>query len=378
MPTQVTAIDKASESIEAAIQGCGIANIADLSHVKQAVRLAQGLRALRAALSDDFVREVLLPLQGTKLGFLTDKDRNEDGSPGPGYPIAVVRDCSTVALIHGFNIVGNEFNIIANGFYGTQAGFDRKVREFPGLSHFVEQRGVPVMHQEKGALVPYVVSWRLHGKPMSIEFVLTKDGDATLDTRIPVTVNRRMGVDAILGKARRKMLFSVYQRLTGWTLGIGEGEVGDAEAFVTTGESVAGSPSGSVVPAGAPEGRRVKIGGAATKPAAARAPAPEASPAASSPAGAVVPPDAPPKASTDEPAAALPPVDVQALHAALGEVDNDWKDPSLLATVEAWNEPQRRAAFDWAMLLIMNTGSMEQQLARPAHTKLSREPGEEG
>jgi hypothetical protein len=363
MPSPVTAIDKASDSIEAAIQGCGIATIADLSHVKQAVRLAHGLRALRAALSDDFVREVLLPLQGTKLGFLTDKDRNEDGSPGPGYPIAVVRDCSTVALIHGFNIVGNEFNIIAGGFYGTQAGFDRKVREFPGLSHFIEQPGVPVMHQEKGALVPYVVSWRLAGKPMTMEFVLTKDGDSVLDTRIPVTVNRRMGVDAIIGKARRKMLFRVYQRLTGWTLGIGEGEVGDAEAFVTSGESVASSPAGAVVPAGTPDGRRVKIGGATTKPAPAPAPAvraPEASP---------------PK---DEPAAALPPVDVQALHAALGEVDPDWKGAPMIATIEAWPEPQRRAAFDWVMLMIMNAGTMEQQLARPPHTKLAREPGEEG
>jgi hypothetical protein len=366
MPTTVTAIDRASESIEAAIQGCGIANIADLSHVKQAVRLAQGLRALRAALSDDFVREVLLPLQGTKLGFLTDKDRNEDGSPGPGYPIAVVRDSTTVALIHGFNIVGNEFNIIAGGFYGTQAGFDRKVREFPGLSHFVEQPGVPVMHQERGALVPYVVSWRLHGKPMAIDFVLTKDTEGVLDTRIPVTVNRKMGVDAIIGKARRKMLFRVYQRLTGATLGIGEGEVGDADAFVTTGESVASSPAGAVVPAGSPDGRRVKIGGATTKPApapAARAAEPEASP---------------PKASTDAPAAAVPPVDVQALHDALGQVDPDWKGAPMIATIEAWPEPQRRAAFDWVMLMIMNTGTLTQQLARPEHTKLAREPGEEG
>lgn len=367
MATPVTAIDKASESIEAAIQGCGIAHIADLSHVKQAVRLAQGLRALRAALSDDFVREVLLPLQGTKLGFLTDKDRNEDGSPGPGYPIAAVRDCTTVALIHGFNIVGNEFNIIAGGFYGTQAGFDRKVREFPGLSHFVEQPGVPVMVQEKGALVPYVVSWRLNGKPMSMEFVVTKDGDATLDARIPVTVNRRMGVDAILGKARRKMLFRVYHRLTG-ALGIGEGEVGDTDAFVTTGEAVPSSAAPAVVPAGTPEGKRVKMGGAATKPAAAQQPARAAEPEAS-----------PPKASTDAPAAPSTPVDVRALHDALGEIDKDWKDPGTLTILErGWTEQQRREAFDWAMLMIMNAGTLQQQLARPAHTKLSREPGEEG
>jgi hypothetical protein len=366
MTTTVTAIDKASDSIEAAILGCGIANIADLSHVKQAVRLAHGLRALRAALSDDFVREVLLPLQGTKLGFLTDKDRNDDGSPGPGYPIAVVRDCSTVALIHGFNIVGNEFNIIAGGFYGTQAGFERKVHEFPGLTDFDEEPSVPVMHQEKGALVSYTATWRLNGKPMSMECTLTKVGDKIIDTRIPVTVNRRMGVDAIIGKARRKMLFRVYKRLTGSVLGIGEGEVGDAEAFVTTGESVASSPAGAVVPAGTPDGRRVKIGGATAKP------APTPTPAARTPEA------SPPKASPDEPAAALPPVDVQALHAALAEVDPDWKAPGLLATIEAWPEPQRRAAFDWVMIMIMNAGTMEQQLARPAHTKLSREPGEEG
>lgn len=347
-------IEKVSESIEAAIQGCGVSAIADLSHIKQAVRMAQGLRALRAALTDDFVREVLMPLQSSKLGFLTDKDRDDNGGPGPGYPISVVRDCVTVAMIHGFNVVGNEFNIIAAGFYGTQAGFDRKVREFPGLSHFVEQPGVPVMHQEKGALVPYVASWRINGKPDNIACVYTKDGDSVFDNRIPVTVNKRMGVDAIIGKARRKLLFRIYQRLNGGAYGIGDGEIGDADAFVTTGEPAPTTPAApSVSPSGAPDGRRVKMGGSASKPP--PAPAAEVAPATSTP------------------------VDVVALQQALAQVDKDWTDATATQPIiEQWSEPLRRSALAWVMDVLMDR-PMALQSQRPEHTRLAvRAAGEEG
>lgn len=358
--TNTVSIEKVSDSIEAAIQGCGVSAIADLSHIKQAVRMAQGLRALRAALTDDFVREVLMPLQGSKLGFLTDKDRDDNGGPGPGYPLTVVRDCVTVAMIHGFNVVGNEFNIIAGNFYGTQAGFDRKVREFPGLSHFVEQPGVPHLHQEKGALVPYVASWRLNGKAQSIECVLTKDGDTVFDNRIPVTVNRRMGVDAIVGKALRKLLYRIYKRLNGGAYGLGEGEVGDMEALITTGEA---APAPALVTAGAPDGKRVKMGGSASKP------APAAAPAAATAAA---------PAAEQTLTGNAPPVDVTALHDALGQVDKDWLDPATLSIVEGWTEPLRRSAMEWVMACLMD-GPMAIQSARPEHTRLAvRVSGEEG
>lgn len=351
-------IEKASDAIEAAIKDCGIAEIAELSHMKQAMRMAQGMRALRTALTEEFMREVIMPLQGSKLGFLTDKDKNKDGTPGPGYPIAVVRDCLIVALIHGFHVVNNEFNIIGGGFYTTQAGYDRKVRQFPGLSHFNEKPGSPQFSSDgKNALVPYAINWRLEGTAMSLDCVYSKEDDQ----RIPVRVNNGMGSDAVVGKARRKILRRVYETLTGFTLG--DGEVGDAETFNTTGEPAPSGPA--VLPMGSPEGKRTSLGSKATK---SRPAAASESPAAA--AASDVPISAPP---------AKAPVDARNLHDALKQVDAAWRDPGTEKLIESWSEQDRAAALEWAMAVLMD-GPMKQQLARPPFTVLApriREPGED-
>ena len=261
---QNEAIEKAARDIEKAITECGVQAVSQLPAFIQAVRMAHGISAMRAALTDQLVQTVILPLQGSPLGFLTDKDK--DG----GYGLAVVRDCAIDAMLRGFRIVGNELNIISGRFYGTKAGYTRLVQEFSGLTDLMLQPGVPVNVGDKGALVPYVAVWKLNGKEMMIRCVQEKDADL----RIPVKVNSGMGSDAIIGKAERKMMFRIYQRINGGTFGAVDGEVGDESAINTTGE-----PAPSPVPAGTPEGRRIKLNG--KKPEAPPAPANETQAAAS-------------------------------------------------------------------------------------------------
>ena len=62
-----------------------------------------------------------------------------------------------------------------------------------------------------GALVPMRATWIYKGNKDSVE--CTKNGET--DNRIAVRVNAGMGVDAILGKARRKLLARIYSRVTG-------------------------------------------------------------------------------------------------------------------------------------------------------------------
>lgn len=252
------AIQKVSQAIELAIGECGVEAVSNLPTFIQAVQMASGISALRAALTDQFVQTTLMPLQGSKLGFLTDKDK--DG----GYGMAVVRDVAIEAMLRGFSIVGNEFNIIAAGFYGAKAGWERKVSQFPGLTDLVLQPGVPQNVGDKGALVPYVASWRLNGKEMILRCAQEKDGT---DLRIPIKVNAGMGSDAVIGKATRKILFRIYQRINGSAFGAVDGDVGDVEAINTTGE--AAPPP---VPEGTPEGKRIKLNGKRTAPAAEAAP----------------------------------------------------------------------------------------------------------
>ena len=179
---------------------------ADLLHagargIRQELMIAEAMEEMRQLLTEDILKSVMA-LQNSPVGFLTDKDS--------GYPQAVVRDVLIEATIRGFRMVNNEINIIAGRLYVTKEGLERKLAEYPGLSDLKFREGVPHTKHD-GALVEYHATWRLGNIPDEIHCE-EKDGS---DTRIAVRVNKGMGVDAILGKARRKMLARIYSRLTG-------------------------------------------------------------------------------------------------------------------------------------------------------------------
>lgn len=193
----------------------------DSGHFGRAFRMAAAIRALHNAISEDMMKDIM-HLQGTGLGFLTDKDDPAKNNP-PGYPAADVKLVAIEAALMGAFWVGNEFNIIANRPYLTKNFFTRKLREFPGLTDLRLSPGVPVLVGDKGALVPYVATWKLNGQEMRNERLLRKLDDKTdLDERVPIRVNSGMGADAILGKAERKVKAQIYNLLTGSDLTDGD------------------------------------------------------------------------------------------------------------------------------------------------------------
>lgn len=359
-------VDEVCVAIEKAINECGIVAIRELPKFAQAIQMAKGIRSMRLALTDEFVKHGLMPLAGSTLGFLTDLDSKP---PENRYGLAVVRDCAIEAMIRGFNVVGNEFNIISGRFYGTKNGYARLVQNFQGLTDLVLQPGVPTLAGDRGALVPFTATWKLNGNPMGIDCQLSKDG---ADTRIPVKVNGGMGMDAILGKAERKILFRIYQRVNGSSYGASDGEVGE-DTILTTGE-----PAPSPVPPGTPEGRRIKLGGKKQSTGA-------ANPVASN--GAAVPAtsgEAPTPQPAAKPQAAAPEdlpglVDVTRLLQTLREVDASWDDPDVdaRAIVDSWNEKWRREALGWTEA-VLGDAPLSVQSRRPEHTLIGRQPGEEG
>jgi hypothetical protein len=135
------------------------------------------------------------------------------------YPADVIRDCLVEAVVQGVQPYGNEFNIISGRCYITKSGLQRLVGTYPGLTDLQLDFDVPHMKGE-GAVVDAEARWRLHGAPQSLK------------RSIPVRVNKGMGADAILGKATRKLLASVWDRITGSRVSIPEGEVGDPELVV--------------------------------------------------------------------------------------------------------------------------------------------------
>lgn len=184
------------------------AKIANLPRMRKALTVAKAMQTMRQLMQGEVMKDVM-QLQGTELGFRTDKD-----SEG-GYSENDVRDSVIAALMKGAQVCGNEFNIISKRSYLTKEFFERAVGEFHGLTDLKLSEGVPAKAGDAGALVSYIATWNLHGNPDTIRCERTD----TADTRIPVKVNSRMGTDAILGKAKRKLLAKVYARLTGSAVG---------------------------------------------------------------------------------------------------------------------------------------------------------------
>lgn len=271
--TKKLSISEATQEIERVLTACDSATLAQMPALKKAVTLARGIYDLRLALSEEIVETVFMHLQGTPLGFITDKDK--DG----GYPVAVVRECLIEAMLKGLQPINNEFNIISGRCYGARNGLERLVKDWPGLTDLRWTPGVPQMAGEKGALVSMRATWKLGGRDMELYRGQTKrkneKGEEEVeDTRIAVKVNSGMGPDAIIGKAERKMFKAIYSILTG-----GKVSIEDGEAIDTVGEVVNSKPT----PAPAEpsqDGKRIKIGGNKGAPPERKSePAPESTPA---------------------------------------------------------------------------------------------------
>jgi hypothetical protein len=186
------------------------------------VALAQAVAALRGALSPQIMSPIL-SLMNSDLGFRTDRDpRRTNPSTGrrfEAYPVDVVRECYIESRLRGFRACGNEWNILAGRFYACRNGFRRKLADgstFPGLSDFRDWYGAPRLADEGSALVKCSAEWKLCGKA---------DG---LEREFPVRTSLGSAADAILGKAERKLLRAVHDRLLGTITP--EAEIGDEMA----------------------------------------------------------------------------------------------------------------------------------------------------
>lgn len=181
----------------------------------RAFRLADAIGELKKILTPEIMKPIM-NLQGNRLGFKTDKDRNQDGSKGAGYPMEIVRDCLIEAVLYGLQPTGNQFNIIAGNMYATKEGCGHLLSNISGLSYDIVAQ-LPRIQGESAAVVMNV-EWAFGG--------LNKK--KSLD--IPIRVNKFMGTDAILGKATRKARKWLYDTITGNELP--EGDIQDADAQV--------------------------------------------------------------------------------------------------------------------------------------------------
>ena len=212
---EVAKVDAAVvEALDSAIER-GIAAQGMAGRMSRALAVAGAMQDLRRAMDAPGVMDSIMSLQGTSLGFRTDKD-----SSG-GYPVDVVRDCGIDAALQGCYHVGNEFNIIVGRCYITKEGMGRKLSSIEGLGYSITP-GIPKMAGQ-GAVQPMEVSWKYKGQT----------GQKTIE--VCVRVNQGMGADAIIGKATRKARAWLFQHITGQE--VPDGEIGDEPINITPKQS---------------------------------------------------------------------------------------------------------------------------------------------
>ena len=199
MQVNENAIIKLEEASKEVAQVRGMAN-----SFKKSFALATGIQTIRNALTKEAM-EVLMELQGNSLGFKTDKDRNRDGSKGPGYTMQVVRDVAIYAAMNDAYMCGNEVNIIAGNPYLTKEYYRRKINELIDRGFDINVEYGQYTVKGSTAMVPTVI-------------IIKKEGQKDIKQQMNITVPCHAGFtgpDAILGKAEKRAKKWIYERLTG-------------------------------------------------------------------------------------------------------------------------------------------------------------------
>lgn len=181
--------------------------------IARQVAKAQGIEQLREALANPAILPTLQSLAGTTVGFNTDTQ----------YPPDVIRDSVLSALLHGLEIVGNQFNIIAGKMYITLEGYTALLGQVEGLTDFDLTLGNPedsdVQEEPSNngkytvftvhAKVPARATFCWHGQPRVIENLKGDD----LDARIMVSASgkdRLKVVDSLKSKAEKRIRERVW------------------------------------------------------------------------------------------------------------------------------------------------------------------------
>lgn len=175
------------------------------SHAEKAYKAAQTVTYLRENMTEDFMKNIV-SLQGTRIGFLTDRDKkkvNGQQVKGDGYPSEIIRDVVIDALMNGFRLTGNEFNIIGGNMYPTKEGFMRILNEYSGLSYDFDI-DMPIQDKsQKFATTTAHITYSVNGNKN------------TKDLKLNIKSDSYATNDSIIGKAQRKAACWLVNKLKG-------------------------------------------------------------------------------------------------------------------------------------------------------------------
>ena len=237
------AILEVGNRIDVIIGECLPVAVQESQNFVQALTLANGIKELRQIfLTDPNIKETVESMQNTCLGFMTDrteaaiyKSKQGNNTEVKPYRYKDVAEVCIEAMLKGYRLTNNEFNMIANRFYAAKNGKFRRIQEFKDLTDFQFTTTTPAYEPKAQdgriyAKVQGFASWKMKGQLVT----LGSSTDAEDKLVFKIRVNNFMGEDAIVGKALSKLFSRVLMRLEGKIMPestdiIEEGDVVDAE-----------------------------------------------------------------------------------------------------------------------------------------------------
>jgi hypothetical protein len=181
---------------------------------QKAFVMATALQKIKELLTPEVMKPIMA-LQGSKLGFKTDRDVVKNRTTGkyekgPGYPIEVVTECVTEAILLGLEVTNNQMNIIGGNMYPTREGFGGLLDKINGLRYNITYPSVSQSPDKQSANVIAKIEWSLgnESKKQEIDFPIKSDTYTTLD--------------ALIGKAERKAKRWLFNHIRGTDISDGD------------------------------------------------------------------------------------------------------------------------------------------------------------
>lgn len=227
-----------SETLRAASEK--LALVIGVNPLEPVFRKAEVVIAVREWLQHPEVMDKVKQLKNTPSGFQTDEATRSGGA----YDDKTVAIAVTDALAAGFQLVGNEFNIISGRMMGVLNGYARLVREWRN-----EAWRMGSMDVVEGDIK---VNGNMVAVPITIEYqLISADGKEKVKNSFHRVIQLRQRSqhdtpDAWIGKATRRALKKLHVYLTGQDIGDDMGDEGSAGSGAAQTTAAGMPPTGKV------------------------------------------------------------------------------------------------------------------------------------
>lgn len=186
----------------------------DMTPTEKTLLTSSAVVSLRKMLGGEILKNVIMPLMNSPVGFDTDKNPMK-GWNGPSYSPQEVLECAAEAWLHGLPMTGNAWNIIGSRMYPRKEGFELLLSSVCRFSAKVSVPEIGKQLYEQGGYlrVPVEVQYKFHGEP-------DEAPNRRFHGTYSVRLNRKnaVGVENVEGKAKRKAYRDLWLAVTGTLL----------------------------------------------------------------------------------------------------------------------------------------------------------------